>query len=130
MLFLSFFLPSSFFFFFSLQHRNVGFLTHWERSGIKPTPSWILTGFITHWVTKGTPGVAISILSNYSNLALIYNLYNEANYVNFVSKILCYLCFPSFPCISLCYISYMLNIFILTQIMILSDAEVWFHMQF
>ena len=36
-------------------HGNMGFLTHWVRSGIEPASSWILVGLITHWATMGTP---------------------------------------------------------------------------
>ena len=32
-------------------------LTHWARSGIRPTPSWILVGFLTCRAVTGTPRI-------------------------------------------------------------------------
>ena len=45
---------------FTTAHSNTGSLTHWLRSGIEPTSSWILVRFIPHWTTKGAPTLQIS----------------------------------------------------------------------
>ena len=34
---------------------NSSSLTHWVRSRIEPTSSWIPVGFLFHWTTTGTP---------------------------------------------------------------------------
>ena len=37
------------------SHSNAGSLTHWVKSWIKPTSSWILIMFLFCWATIGTP---------------------------------------------------------------------------
>ena len=38
-----------------IHHSSQQLLTHWEKPGIEPVSSWILTGFINHWAMTGTP---------------------------------------------------------------------------
>ena len=38
---------------YTTVHSNIGSLTHWVRTGIKP--SWILVGFVYCWAMKRTP---------------------------------------------------------------------------
>ena len=40
---------------YTTAHSNAGSLTHWARTGIEPTSSWILVQFVNHWATEGTP---------------------------------------------------------------------------
>ena len=40
---------------YTTAHSNAGSLTHWVRTGIKPTTSWVLEGFVTAESQRGTP---------------------------------------------------------------------------
>ena len=40
---------------YTTTQGNTRSLTHWARTGMEPTSSWILVRFITHWATTGTP---------------------------------------------------------------------------
>ena len=56
-------------------HSNAGYLTHWTRSGIEPTSSWILVRFINHWATIGTP--YSSFFHNCQNLEATKRSFNR-----------------------------------------------------
>ena len=45
-------------------HPYAGSLTHWARSGIKPSTSWALVEFVNHWATRGTPSLPIYFKSS------------------------------------------------------------------
>ena len=40
---------------YTTARGNAGSLTHWERTGIEHTSSYILVGIINPWATRGTP---------------------------------------------------------------------------
>ena len=50
---------------YTTAHGSAGSLTHWVRSEIEPTSSWILVGLFNHWAMTGTP---ILFVSYYQNL--------------------------------------------------------------
>ena len=49
---------------YTIAHGNVGSPTPWERAGIEPTSSWILTSrvcYTGHWATRGAPAELLLI---------------------------------------------------------------------
>ena len=44
---------------YTTAHGNTGALTHWARTGIEPTSSWMPVRFVNWWTTMGTPELCI-----------------------------------------------------------------------